>query len=442
MLLALVALAVLGIAGPARAVPRPAFQVSISYTPSVSDPLQISFSTTVLPGTPTAYDWAFGDGHYLNGSGAGYASPSHRYLAPGSYTVVLTVYEGNASAQQSIVVPITAQPLAVTIQATNRSGPAPLESTFVAVATGGTGTYPSFLWSFGTLGSGSGPTVTYSFVTPGSYRVSINVTDDAGHSAVASLLVNVTAGAAAPPETPAVLDPDLLLGLGLGAIVGAIAGGVVIGRWGARRRGGSTPVEDDRPGPPVLGRSGPSPGAGPSAEIPVTGGAGAWSTTRSGAGTPAGPTDEAPPLGAEAAGAPASAPSGSTAGGAREPLVGPSAPGSVSREALRLSQRIVLHLARQGVLGPNEVAPVAFSQLGMSAELGVRQNALTNVLRRLVAAGVLTEEVRHVRGQPRRLKVYLLTPRGEELARDLRRHRPENRSVGERVPPARKGPAP
>ena len=90
------------------------------------------------------------------------------------------------------------------------------------------------------------------------------------------------------------------------------------------------------------------------------------------------------------------------------------------RTALFLSQRIVLHLAQLGTLGPAEVAPVGFSQLGISQALKVRQNALTNVLRRLVAAGALTEDVRHVRGQPRRLKVYRLSARGESLAHDLR----------------------
>ncbi len=429
----------IGAAAPlAGAVPRPSFQVSISYTPSVSDPFQVSFSTTVLPGTPTGYAWNFGDGNYLNGSGAGFASPSHRYGGPGAYTVVLTVSEGTATAQQSVVVTLTPQPLAVTIQASNRSGTAPLEVTFVAVATGGTGTYPSFLWSFGTLGSGSGPTVSYSFVTPGSYRVAINVTDSAGHSAVAAVIVNVTAGGAPPPEPPAAIDADLLIGLGLGAIAGAVAGGLVIGRWEGRRRRREEPTDEPSakavaPAAPTV--EGPAPSGAPDAPrgpataetgdraasvlstAPPEGPYGVASTPRPAEGLSPAPADAGP----EARGAPTAARPGA-------PLV--------SREALRLSQRIVLHLARQGVLGPDEVAPLGFSQPGMSVALGVRQNALTNVLRRLVAAGVLSEDVRHVRGQPRRLKVYRLTPRGEELARDLRRHPPPTPNAGGRSPPA------
>jgi len=96
----------------------------------------------------------------------------------------------------------------------------------------------------------------------------------------------------------------------------------------------------------------------------------------------------------------------------------------VARETLRLSQRVVLQIYRQGALGPHEVAPVELCQLGLVGSLGVRQSALTKVLTRLVAAGVLATDRRHVEGQPRRLKVYQLTPLGESLARDLRRSFP------------------
>jgi DNA-binding MarR family transcriptional regulator len=82
-----------------------------------------------------------------------------------------------------------------------------------------------------------------------------------------------------------------------------------------------------------------------------------------------------------------------------------------------------VHLSAQGQLRDDEVATPGFTQGGMASALGVRQNSLTNVLRRLVAAGLLTEDVRHVKGRNRRLKVYRLTVRGEGLARELRLRR-------------------
>jgi DNA-binding MarR family transcriptional regulator len=88
---------------------------------------------------------------------------------------------------------------------------------------------------------------------------------------------------------------------------------------------------------------------------------------------------------------------------------------------LRTSQRVILHVLSQGRLAPGEVAPVGLSQAGIGAALGLRQSSLAKALARLVAAGVLRVERRHVERQARRLKVYELTPLGESLARDLRR---------------------
>lgn len=91
------------------------------------------------------------------------------------------------------------------------------------------------------------------------------------------------------------------------------------------------------------------------------------------------------------------------------------------QERLKLSQRIVVHLSMQGRLYDDEIATPAFTQAGMAEALGVGQSPLSNTLRRLVLGGVLSQDVRHVRGRPKRLKVYRLTSMGEALAVELRR---------------------
>jgi hypothetical protein len=139
-------------------------------------------------------------------------------------------------------------------------------------------------------------------------------------------------------------------------------------------------------------------------------------------------------VGVEPAGSPTGAPPASLPDPSRAPPTGsPVAavetsispttlpPRPSPREALLISERVVVHLARLGTLPDQEVAPLGFSQVGMALDLQVAQNRLTNVLRRLVAAGILTEELRHVQGRSRRLKVYRLTSRGEGLGRELRR---------------------
>ena len=75
----------------------------------------------------------------------------------------------------------------------------------------------------------------------------------------------------------------------------------------------------------------------------------------------------------------------------------------------------------QGRLARDAVAPVGLCQTGMSDALGEPQTHLAKPLARLVAAGVLVVDRRHVSGKARRLLVYTLTPLGEALARDLRR---------------------
>lgn len=92
-------------------------------------------------------------------------------------------------------------------------------------------------------------------------------------------------------------------------------------------------------------------------------------------------------------------------------------------EGADLAGRVLVHLASLGRLGPHEVAPEGFTQRGMSERLGIRQGSLTKVVTRLVAAGALEVDRRHVEGASQRLKVYRLTPLGEAVARDVRRRR-------------------
>ena len=87
------------------------------------------------------------------------------------------------------------------------------------------------------------------------------------------------------------------------------------------------------------------------------------------------------------------------------------------------SGRVIAHLSSLGRLGNDDVGQLGFTQKGMSGALAIRQGTLTKVLSRLEAARVIEVDKRHVRGQPRRLKVYRLTPLGESVARELRHPR-------------------
>lgn len=83
--------------------------------------------------------------------------------------------------------------------------------------------------------------------------------------------------------------------------------------------------------------------------------------------------------------------------------------------------RVIRHLGSLGRLPYDEVAPIGFTQRGISEAVGLRQGTLAKALARLAAADVVEVRRGHVRGEPRRLKIYRLTSLGESLARDLRR---------------------
>jgi DNA-binding transcriptional ArsR family regulator len=148
------------------------------------------------------------------------------------------------------------------------------------------------------------------------------------------------------------------------------------------------------------------------------------------------PRSSAPPAGGNGAGDP------QISVGATEPArphpgstVRGGSPVSVSSAQVRLSERVVVLLAREGRLGEDSVVRPVRTQAGLAAALDSNQSAVSKVLRRLAAAELLTEERRHVQGRNPRLKVYALSRRGEVLAREVARRRnlsllPERRDEG------------
>lgn len=92
----------------------------------------------------------------------------------------------------------------------------------------------------------------------------------------------------------------------------------------------------------------------------------------------------------------------------------------VPPERIRLSLRIMTHLAQVGPLGSDDVARPESTQQGIARALSVTQGAVSKIIGPLVAAEVVRKERLHVRGQNRRVKVYFLTVRGDRLAAQIR----------------------
>ncbi|HTP55489.1 MAG TPA: MarR family winged helix-turn-helix transcriptional regulator [Thermoplasmata archaeon] len=93
-------------------------------------------------------------------------------------------------------------------------------------------------------------------------------------------------------------------------------------------------------------------------------------------------------------------------------------PGGID-EHVRLSLRLVVHLSRVGPPENEWVARPESTQQAIAEQLQVSQGAVSKVLARLAAAGMVEEARRHVPGRNRRVMVYYLTAHGHDLARDI-----------------------
>jgi len=138
------------------------------------------------------YSWSFGDGATGRGRTA-----SHAYTRAGSYTVTLTVTNDrgrSASTSKFLTVAAGVNPTASFTF--SPSAPEVLQSVFfnAAASRAGTGrTIVSYDWTFGDGGTGSGVTTTHRFGTPGSYTVTLTVTDDIGKTGTTSQSVSLGA---------------------------------------------------------------------------------------------------------------------------------------------------------------------------------------------------------------------------------------------------------
>lgn len=479
---------------PPRSLPSPELTVAITANRTQgSAPLSVFFTTTVTgaPLSSVTFHWDFGDGSTVSGPGANNSSYEHVYSRVGNFTASVNVTYGGTWAVNSVPIVVSASippPLHVSISATPLTN-APLTVYFTANASGGDGGY-TYLWAFGAGpgSSGTGAEILFTYNATGSYLAAVTVTDSVGASATAHHWVNVSSS---PSPNPSPSSPwysgwagFLPWAISIVAVLVAMlvylrsrrsrdltdASARASTRAAPAPEGGG--VELDQEGPSGMrGKLALGTATLPAPASTLTPPAEPASEDASG-GAVSGPTGE---LGAETGTAPASergeasspGPTLDHPAGSFHPLVtgatstsspsalalespktpaalgedGPAAPREapqekVQKETLRLSFRLVLHIAAQGALNPHEVAPVELTQSGMASSLGARQNTIATILKRLEVAGVLTSDVRHVRGAPRRMKVYHLTHRGEALARDIRSRKGGSNEKGARDLPS------
>jgi PKD repeat protein/DNA-binding MarR family transcriptional regulator len=347
-----------------------------------SAPLTVAFVLVYTISPVRTVAWDFGDGVAIAGPAPSFLTVEHRFALPGSYLIVVTATTAAGSGSCSLAIAVRPAPLLVQLDASPRTGPAPLTVRFSAAIFGGSGTFTVAVWSFGDGAVGSGSNLSYTYPNAGSYIARFTVEDVSGVSTNGTIRILVTS------------DPSLVGSGGPGLLPGwtalwvglAAAGGVGVAAWWRSRAPRSVGVRRPRsviepPDGAMVPRRGP-PGEpapdDPAVRRPIADAAFGATPERSGATRP-----------------------------------------RAFRLNVRLHERVLLHLARVGVDGPAELPSLDRTQMGIAASAGIGRNQVSSILNRLMVAGVVSRELSHVQGQSKRLRVYRLTAAGEELARQI-----------------------
>lgn len=133
-------------------------------------------ATYTGPAGASNVTWNFGDGGTSN-----QASPSHNYVTAGNFVVTYNATVNGSPVTYTALVKSNAKPNANFTFNPAANGCAPRSVTFNNTSSGvGGSTIVSSLWTFGDGGSSTNSNPTYGYTIPGSYSVTLKVTDSNG----------------------------------------------------------------------------------------------------------------------------------------------------------------------------------------------------------------------------------------------------------------------
>lgn len=182
-----------GIIQPPNQEPSPAFVVTPSPVAAFTATTFDASGTTdggFACGSRCFYSWSFGDG----GSASGMVA-THEFRAPGGYAVTLTVTDDRGlmkSLTQTVTVGASSAPAASFVFSPTAPQPGQVIFFNASASRAAAGRRIVFYeWDFGSGRTGEGVTVSKGYNTPGSYVVTLKVTDDANQTGTVSQAVPV-----------------------------------------------------------------------------------------------------------------------------------------------------------------------------------------------------------------------------------------------------------
>jgi gliding motility-associated-like protein len=161
-------------------------QLTADFTPdktSGCSPLAVSFTNTTQGASVGAtYIWNFGNGNGISTTDP-HTAVAATYFTGQNYTVTLTVKDGAQTSTKTSIITVYKSPV-IDFSITNTIGCTPLATSFAGIADPGDGTVTGYFWDFGdgnTLNTNSA-TVSNTYLFPGTYSVSLTVTNSFGCS--------------------------------------------------------------------------------------------------------------------------------------------------------------------------------------------------------------------------------------------------------------------
>lgn len=154
-------------------------------------PLTVEFDasgSSYSDGSIVSYEWDFGDG---TAPKLGSSSLAHKYTQIGTFTASVTVIgNDNTKSTKEILITVRETPLTACFVSVFEEGPAPLETTFDPGCS--TGAVKNYFWDFGDGSTSTQVKPTHVFSDPGTYQVTLELTDADNTVSKAKVTIEVT----------------------------------------------------------------------------------------------------------------------------------------------------------------------------------------------------------------------------------------------------------
>lgn len=165
-----------------------------TFTPTTGGiPLTVTFNgspSSTPNGSITNYSWDFGDGTSTSGS----FQITHIYQTPGTYLIVLTVTDSagrTAMKTAQIVVTQPQLPVAAFTYTVDTTTGAIIVNADGLSSSSPNGTIVSYTWDFGDGVLGTGAIAAHTYLVPGTYILTLYVTDSVGYTSSSSQIITV-----------------------------------------------------------------------------------------------------------------------------------------------------------------------------------------------------------------------------------------------------------